>query len=73
MYFSPNVNRDNKESLCDILRFASTPFLGKYLGISLKQLGSSSQDYNFILDKVKQKLSEWKVKLLSLAGVGCSF
>ena len=73
MYFSPNVNRDNGESLCDILRFASTLFLGKYLGVSLKQPGSSSQDYNFILDRVKQKLSEWKVKLLSLAGVGCSF
>ena len=68
VYFSPNVDRDTRESLCDILGFASTPFLGKYLGFSLKQPGSSSQDYNFILDRVKQKLSGWKANMLSLAG-----
>ena len=33
VYFSPNMDR---ESLCDILGFASTPFLGKYLGFPLK-------------------------------------
>lgn len=68
VYFSPNVDRDTRESLCDILGFASTPFLGKYLGFPLKQLGSSSQDFNFILDRVKQKLTGWKANLLSLAG-----
>ena len=68
VYFSPNVDRDTRESLCDILGFASTPYLGKYLGFLLKQPGSSSHDYNFILDRVKQKLSGWKANLLSLAG-----
>ena len=68
VYFSPNVDRDTRKSLCDILGFASTPFLGKYLGFPLKQPGSSSQDYNFILDRVKQKLSGWKANMLSLAG-----
>ena len=68
VYFSPNVDRDTRESLCDILGFASTPFLGKYLGFPLKQPGSSSQDFNFILDRVKQKLTGWKANLLSLAG-----
>ncbi|XP_065630821.1 uncharacterized protein LOC136068085 [Quercus suber] len=68
VYFSPNVDRDTRESLCDILGFASMSFLGKYLGFPLKQPSSSSQDYNFILDRVKQKLSGWKANLLSLAG-----
>ena len=68
VYFSPNVDRDTGESLCDILAFASTPFLGKYLGFPLKHLGSSSQEYNFILDRVKQKLSGWKANMLSLVG-----
>jgi len=36
VYFLPNVDRDIRESLCDILDFASTPFLGKYLGIPIK-------------------------------------
>ena len=64
VYFSPNMDR---ESLCDILGFASTPFLGKYLGFPLKQSGTS-HDYDFILDRVKQKLAEWKANCLSLAG-----
>ena len=55
VYFSPNVDRDTKGSLCDILGFASMPLLGKYLGFPLKQLGSSLHDYDFILDRVMQK------------------
>ena len=68
VYFSPNVDRDTRESLCDILGFASTPFLREYLGFLLKQPGSSSHDYDFILDRVKQKLAGWKANFLSLAG-----
>jgi len=54
--------------LSDILGFASTPLLGKYLGFPLKHTGRSAQAYNFILDRVKQKLSGWKASMLSLAG-----
>ena len=68
VYFSPNVDRDKRESLNDTLRFASTPNLGKYLGIPIKHPSSSSQDFNFILDRVKQKLVSWKANLLSLVG-----
>ena len=68
VYFLPNVDRDTRESLYDILGFASTSKLGKYLGIPIKHSSSSSQDYNFILDRVKQKLVGWKASLLSLAG-----
>ena len=67
VYFSPNVDRDTRESLCDILGFTSTPLLGRFLGFPLKQPGSSSQDFNFVLDKVKYKLSRWKASMLSLA------
>ena len=68
VYFSPNVDRDTRESLCDILGFASTSTFGKYLGFRLKHPGSSSQEYNFILDRVKQELSGWKANMLSQAG-----
>ena len=68
VYFSPNVDRDTRESLCDILGFTSTPLLGRFLGFPLKQPGSSSQDFNFVLDRVKQKLSGWKASMLSLVG-----
>ena len=35
VYVSPNVDKDTKESFCDIFGFASTPTLGKYLGFPL--------------------------------------
>ena len=68
VYFSPNVDRERREELCDILGFQSTSNLGKYLGIPFKHPGSSSQDFNFVIERVKQKLADWKANLLSLAG-----
>ena len=68
VYFSPNVDRDSRESFCDILGFNSTPSLGKYLGIPIKHPGSFPQDFNYILDRVKNELASWKANLLSLAG-----
>ena len=68
VYFSSNVDIDARESLSDVLGFSSTPNIGKYLGIPLKVLGDSSNEFNFIFDRVKQKLAGWKANLLSLAG-----
>ena len=68
VYFSPNVDREARESFCNMLGFASTSNIGKYLGIPLKHPGSSSLDFNFILDRVKNKLAGWKANLLSPAG-----
>ena len=67
-FFSPNVDKDTRESLCDILGFASTPSLGKYLGFPIKHSGTSSYDFNYILERVKQKLAGWKANMLSLVG-----
>ena len=68
VFFLPNVDIDTRESLSDVLGFTSTPNIRKYLGIPLKVSGSSSNEFNFILDRVKQKLAAWKANLLSLAG-----
>ena len=68
VFFSPNVDRETRKSLSDVLGFTSTPNIGKYLEIPMRVLGASSHDYNFILDRVKQKLAGWKANLLSLAG-----
>ena len=67
-YFSSNVDRDTRESLSDILGFSSTPSLGKYLRIPIMHSRSSSLEYNFVLDRVKQKLARWKANMLSFAG-----
>ena len=68
VFFLPNVDIDTRESFSDVLGFTSTPNIRKYLGIPLKVSGSSSNEFNFILDRVKQKLAGWKANLLSLAG-----
>ena len=61
------MDRDKRELLSDILGFWSTPSLGKYLGIPIKHVRHSNQDFNFVLDRVKQKLAGWKSNLLSMA------
>ena len=53
VYFSPNIDVDTRESLCDILGFQSTPNLEKYLGFPIKHHGGNNQDLNFILESVK--------------------
>ena len=68
VYFSPNVSPDLRHHLCNILGVSSTPDLGKYLGFPLKLNGRNSRDYNFIVEKVQNKLTSWKAKLLSPAG-----
>jgi hypothetical protein len=51
-----------------ILGFESTPNLGKYLGLPIKHIGSSSQDYDFVVERVQSKFIGWKANLLSMAG-----
>lgn len=68
VFFSPNVNVDTRQSLCDILGFHSVPNLGKHLGFPIKHSGTKNKDLNFVLDRVRQKLAGWKANLLSLGG-----
>ena len=66
--FSPNVDVDTRESLCDILGFHSTPNLGKYLGFPIKYHGTNNEDLNFVLERVKQKLAGCKANLFVFGG-----
>ena len=68
VYFSPNIDSDQREVLANLLGFPATSNLGKYLGYPLKHSGSRRQDFRFVLDRVKKKLTGWKANLLSMAG-----
>ena len=67
IYFSPNVDPDQRVFLADTLGFQITPNLGKYLGFPLKHSRSRRHDFDFVLDRVKLKLAGWKSNLLSMA------
>uniref|UniRef100_A0A2N9HJ77 Reverse transcriptase domain-containing protein n=1 Tax=Fagus sylvatica TaxID=28930 RepID=A0A2N9HJ77_FAGSY len=67
VFFSPNVNLVLRHHLSGILRVSSTPNLGKYLGFPLSPNGRSTRDFDFVVEKVQAKLSNWKAKLLSPA------
>ena len=68
VYFSPNVDSEQREALTNSLGFTPTSNLGKYLGFPLKHPGNCRQDFSFVLDRVKKKLAGWKANLLSMAG-----
>ena len=68
VFFSPNVELDQRDFLSDILGFNSTPNLRKYLGLPLKHAGDHKHDFDFVLDRVKKKLAGWKANLLSMVG-----
>ena len=67
VYFSPNVDLDQREVFSNILGFTPTSNLGKYLGFPLKHPSNRRQDFSFVLDRVKKKLAGWKANLLSMA------
>ena len=68
VYFSPNTCLETREELCEVLGIHSTLNLGKSLGFPIKHPGSTSQDFNFVVERVQNKLQGWKANLLSMVG-----
>lgn len=50
------------------LGIEETTDIGKYLGFPMDLSSSRASSFNFIIDKVKDKLSGWKANLISWAG-----
>ena len=67
IYFSKNVKANLKNKICNNLQIQATNDLGKYLGFPIRQKGAARNHFNFVVERVMNKLSGWKAKLLSFA------
>lgn len=67
IFFSLNVTRRRKRSVCRRLGINAINNLGKYLGFPIIHQGRVSSAFNFVIEKVQSQLVGWKTKLLSRA------
>lgn len=67
IFFSSNDHWEVRDQIVQKCGFQRTTSLGKYLGVLLHHDRVSKQNYQFLLDKVTQSLSEWKTSRLSIA------
>ena len=67
-YTNINAPHDHKQLFQDTLNVCETKDLGTYLGFPLSHKRPRRKDVQFVVDKVKRKLSLWKSNYLSRAG-----
>ncbi|KAF7842169.1 reverse transcriptase [Senna tora] len=67
IWFSPNTSAADRDMVTRSLRFREVPKPGKYLGFPL-DLSRRISDFKPIVDKVLNKVENWKAKFLSKAG-----
>lgn len=68
IFVSKNINGALENHLGNILGFQATNDLGKYLGVPIIHEWVSRRSFQFIMEKVDKRLSNWKANTLSFAG-----
>jgi len=68
IYFSPNVQEENREEIYSRLGIQATTNIGKYLGFPINHRGAARNWLNFVAERVMNKLAGWKAKFLSFVG-----
>ncbi|KAF7152045.1 hypothetical protein RHSIM_Rhsim01G0173900 [Rhododendron simsii] len=68
MFFSKNTGADLKRALSSNLVIPVRTDLGKYLGLPTEVGKSKTEMFNYIKERVLQKLAGWKEKILNQAG-----
>ncbi|CAI8603758.1 unnamed protein product [Vicia faba] len=66
--FSKNTLMHIKKELIHLSGFKETSDLGKYLGIPLIGKDLRAKDFNYLLENIKTKLTNWRATNLSFAG-----
>ena len=68
IYFSRNVNHNRATEISEAFGFSLTGDLGKYLGVPLIHKRVSANGFSYVTNRLLNKLSDWKVNSISLAG-----
>lgn len=65
IWYSPNTTRGIIQTISSKLGISPTQDLGKYLGIPLVSGRICSKDFQYLTDRVQQKLGGWQHRILS--------
>lgn len=68
IFCSPNTNNRLRRRLGEMFGIPVTNNLGKYLGVPILQKRVSRRSFDYIMEGMHNKLSNWKMGTLSLAG-----
>ena len=68
IFFSNNTSYDIRDAVSGTLNMEITDDLGRYLGVPTINGRSSKQEYQYLVDRINDKLAGWKTKTLSMAG-----
>lgn len=68
IFFSPNVSVQMKKDIRQQLGIQSSRNLGRYLGLPIFHQGRNGNAFNFVIERVQEKLVGWKARVLSPAG-----
>ena len=68
IFFSKNVSHTRRQEISEAIGFHMMANIGKYLSVPLLQERLTAESCQFIIDRMNQRLSGWKVTSLSLAG-----
>ncbi|KAL2936882.1 LINE-1 retrotransposable element ORF2 protein, partial [Bienertia sinuspersici] len=69
--FSPNTVNTQREKVMEVLQVRENESLGTYLGIPLSNKRPTRAKFQFLVDKIRNKLANWKTHYLSKAGRLC--
>lgn len=68
LMFSKNASRNMQNKLAHLSRYRVTNNLGKYLGVPLNGKRLQKNDFQYLVDQIATKLTNWKKNSLSFVG-----
>jgi hypothetical protein len=68
IYFSPNTDVNVRVAMCDILHIDTEAISDKYLGLPALVGADRSDCFMHFVERILQRISGWKEKLLSIGG-----